>query len=85
MGHQFLFLGGGALLFLHRAFEDSITRPLRRLVDQARGFAQGDYAIRRAPREESEELQELGQAIRTLGEALAEARGAEAGLDGGRS
>jgi sigma-B regulation protein RsbU (phosphoserine phosphatase) len=85
MGLLFLFLGGGALLFLHRAFEDSITRPLRRLVDQARGFAQGDCAIRRAPREESEDLQELGQAIRTLGEALAEARGTGAGRDGGRS
>ena len=85
MGLLFLFLGGGALLFLHRAFEDSITRPVRRLADQARCFAQGDFTLRRAPREESEELHDLGQAIRTLGTALAEAKGARVGDEGGRT
>jgi sigma-B regulation protein RsbU (phosphoserine phosphatase) len=84
MGLLFLFLGGGALLFLQRAFEDSITRPVRRLADQARSFTQGDFTPHRAPREESEELQELGQAIRSLGTALAEAKGAGAAEPGGR-
>jgi sigma-B regulation protein RsbU (phosphoserine phosphatase) len=70
----FLGLGGGALLFLNRAFDDVITRPVRRLAGQARRYAQGDFSARRGPREEAQELEELGQAIQALGTALAEAR-----------
>jgi sigma-B regulation protein RsbU (phosphoserine phosphatase) len=77
----FLFLGGGALMFLNRAFEEMITRPIRRLARQARRYAHGDFAGKAGLKEEALELEELSQALGQLGTALAESeqKRAEAG------
>ena len=79
----FLFLGGGALMFLNRAFEEMITRPIRRLARQARRYAQGDFAGKSGAKEEAVELQELSQALGQLGTALAESEQRRIKADGG--
>ncbi len=40
----YLFLGGAAIWFLNRIFDDNITRPLRSLAEQARSYAGGDFS-----------------------------------------
>lgn len=68
----YLFLGGAALWVLNRTFDDSITRPLRRLAEQARSYAAGDFRRPAVARTESRELLELGTALDSLGAALEE-------------
>jgi sigma-B regulation protein RsbU (phosphoserine phosphatase) len=66
----YLFLGGAALLFLNRSFDQVVSRPLRRLAEQARRYARGDYTRQPPADEEAAELQELSQALESLGESL---------------
>lgn len=66
----YLFLGGGAIWFLNRTFNDAITRPLRQLAEQARQYASGDFRNPAPVVHETEELRELGMALTSLGEAL---------------
>jgi sigma-B regulation protein RsbU (phosphoserine phosphatase) len=66
----YLFLGGGALLFLNRSFDQIITRPLRRLAEQARHYAEGDFSRPAPKHEEALELRELGRALNSLGAKL---------------
>lgn len=66
----YLFLGGAALLFLNRSFEQVISRPLRRLSEQARRYARGDFSRRSPGDEEAAELKELSRALEKLGETL---------------
>jgi sigma-B regulation protein RsbU (phosphoserine phosphatase) len=66
----YLALGGAALLFLNRSLDDLVSRPVARLAAQARSFASGDFRPLRQPPEEAHELQELGQAIQSLGKTL---------------
>ncbi len=65
----YLFLGGTALVILNSWFDQVVSRPLGRLSDQARRYAQGDFA--RPPRgRDAAELKELWQALDSLGETL---------------
>jgi HAMP domain-containing protein len=73
----YLFMGGAALWFLNRTFDDTITRPLRRLAEQARGYAAGDFRQEPVIRNEALELRELEDALNSLGSAL-EKNGASA-------
>ena len=66
----YFFLGGAALWFLNRTFEDNISRPLRRLADQARRYAAGDFRQPAVMRDEALELRELGTALNALGVSL---------------
>lgn len=66
----YLFLGGAALWFLNRTFDDTITRPLRKLAEQARTYAKGDFSQPSAPLNDAIELRELGKALNALGTAL---------------
>ena len=66
----YLFLGGAALWFLNRTFEDNISRPLRRLADQAGRYAAGDFHRPAVMRDEALELRELGMALNALGVSL---------------
>ena len=66
----YLFLGGAALWFLNRTFEDNISRPLRNLAEQARRFAAGDFSRPVVTRGDALELQELATALTTLGASL---------------
>ena len=66
----YLFLGGAAIWFLNRTFDDTITRPLRRLAEQARQYASGDFSRPSVMRNDSRELRELGTALNSLGAAL---------------
>jgi HAMP domain-containing protein len=66
----YLFLGGAALWFLNRTFEDNISRPLRHLAEQARRYAAGDFRQHAVMRDEALELRELGTALNALGAAL---------------
>ena len=68
----YLFLGGAALWFLNRIFDDTITRPLRKLAEQAHNYAEGNFSQPSAPLNESLELRELGQALNVLGATLKE-------------
>ncbi len=68
----YLFLGGAALWFLNRTFDDNITRPLRRLAEQARNYAAGDFSHPAAPLNDAKELRELGSALNELGVTLEE-------------
>jgi phosphoserine phosphatase RsbU/P len=70
----YLFLGGAALLFLNRSFDQVVSRPLRRLAEQARRYARGDYGREQAGEDDAAELLELGRALDHLGEALEKAR-----------
>lgn len=70
----YLFMGGAALWFLNRTFDDTITRPLRRLAEQARGYAAGDFSRHPPVRDDALELQELENALNSLGAALEQNR-----------
>ena len=63
----YLFMGGAALWFLNRIFEDTISRPLRQLAEQARQYAAGNFRIPTGVRGEALELRELGTALNALG------------------
>jgi sigma-B regulation protein RsbU (phosphoserine phosphatase) len=71
----YVFLGGAALLFLHRSFDTIVTRPLRRLAEQASRYASGDYDHRPPTQGEASELGELSRALDGLGETLARTAG----------
>ena len=66
----YLFLGGAALWFLNRIFDDTITRPLRKLAEQANNYAEGNFGQPAEPLNEALELRELGQALNVLGATL---------------
>ena len=66
----YIFLGGAALWFLNRTIDDTITRPLRRLTEQAKQFAAGNFGSSAMLRHEARELRELGNALDALGAAL---------------
>lgn len=66
----YLFLGGAAIWFLNRIFDDTITRPLRRLAEQANNYAEGNFGQPAAPLNETLELREIGQALNVLGATL---------------
>ena len=66
----YFFLGGAALWFLNRTFEDNISRPLRRLAEQAHRYAAGDFRQPAVMRDEALELRELGTALNALGVSL---------------
>jgi HAMP domain-containing protein len=66
----YLFLGGAAIWFLNRIFDDTITRPLRKLAEQANHYAKGKFGHPAAPLSEAMELRELGQALNVLGDTL---------------
>ena len=66
----YLFLGGGALWFLNRILDDTITRPLRRLAEQAHAYAAGDLTKPPLPLNDALELREMGKSWNTLGETL---------------
>ncbi len=66
----YLFLGGAALLFLNRSFEQVVSRPLRRLTQQARRYSQGDYSRQPPAEGEAAELRELSEALESLGESM---------------
>ena len=66
----YLFLGGAAIWFLNRIFDDTITRPLRKLAEQANNYAKGNFAQPDAPLNDALELRELGQALNVLGATL---------------
>jgi hypothetical protein len=69
----YLFLGGASLLLLNRSFDHFITRPLSRLAEQARRYAEGDFSqLAVMGLEDTLELRGLGQALNSLGAALAE-------------
>lgn len=66
----YLFLGGAALWFLNRIFDDTITRPLRSLAEQAHRYAAGDFRQQPVVRNGALELEELGTALNSLGRVL---------------
>ena len=66
----YLFLGGAAIWFLNRFFDDTITRPLRKLAEQANHYAEGNFDQPAAPLNEAMELRDLGQALNVLGANL---------------
>ena len=66
----YLFLGGAAIWFLNRIFDDTITRPLRKLAEQANNYVEGNFDQPAAPLNEAMELRELGQALNVLGATL---------------
>ncbi len=66
----YLFMGGAAIWFLNRTFEDNISRPLRQLAEQARRYSRGDFSQPFVLRGEALELRELGVALTLLGESL---------------
>jgi len=70
----YLFMGGAALWFLNRTFDDTITRPLRRLARQARGYAEGDFGRNPVSHNDARELRELEDALNALGAALEKER-----------
>lgn len=66
----YLFLGGAALWFLNRTFDDNITRPLRKLATQAHQYAEGDFSQPPPSLNDATELRELGAALNALGARL---------------
>lgn len=68
----YLFLGGGAIWFLNRTFNDAITRPLRQLAEQAHHYANGDFSQSASLQSDTAELRELGTALNALGDSLRE-------------
>jgi methyl-accepting chemotaxis protein len=66
----YLFLGGAAIWFLNRLLDDTITRPLRQLAEQATSYAEGNFNQSQAPLADTLELRELGSALNALGTAL---------------
>ena len=77
----YVFLGGGAIWFLNRVFDDTITRPLRKLAEQANNYAKGEFSQPQAPLNDALELRELGQALNVLGASLLENSKPTAGGD----
>mgnify|MGYP001767361305 FL=1 len=70
----YLILGGGTLLFLLRALDAVVINPLRRLEEQAKNYAKGDYSLSRVVHGEAREIQELGGALDELGTKLKNAK-----------
>lgn len=66
----YIFLGGGAIWFLNRTFNDAITRPLRQLAEQARQYANGDFSQPAPVLNDTAEMRELGTALNALGASL---------------
>jgi len=66
----YIFLGGGAIWFLNRTFNDAITRPLRQLAEQARQYANGDFSQPAPVLNDTAEMRELGTALNALGVSL---------------
>jgi len=66
----YLFLGGAAIWFLNRILDETITRPLRQLAEQAGNYAEGNFSQPHAPINEATELQELGRALNALGASM---------------
>ncbi|MBK8598879.1 MAG: HAMP domain-containing protein [Holophagales bacterium] len=66
----YVFLGGAALLLLQRSFEQVVTRPLLRLAEQTRGYANGDFRRRPPDASDPPEIRELGLALENLGTVL---------------
>jgi len=66
----YIFLGGGAIWFLNRTFNDAITRPLRQLAEQARQYANGDFSQPAPVLTDTAEMRELGTALNALGASL---------------
>ena len=66
----YLFLGGAAIWFLNRIFDDTITRPLRQLAEQANNYAEGNFSQTDVPLNEALELRELGRSLNVLGATL---------------
>ena len=66
----YLFLGGAAIWFLNRIFDDTITRPLRKLAERAHNYAEGNFGQPAEPLSEAMELRALGQALNVLGATL---------------
>lgn len=66
----YLFLGGASIWFLNRTFDDNITRPLRKLAEQARNYAVGDFSQPPTSLNDAMELRELGKALNTLGKTM---------------
>ena len=66
----YLFLGGAAIWFLTRIFDDTITRPLRKLAERAHNYAEGNFGQPAEPLSEAMELRALGQALNVLGATL---------------
>lgn len=66
----YLALGGAALLFLNRSLNDLVTRPIARMVLQARRFTEGDFRDLGHPPEEAVEFRHLNQALHRLGRSL---------------
>jgi phosphoserine phosphatase RsbU/P len=62
----YLVLGGGALLFLNRAFEDVIGRPIRRLARQAQRISRGEPPLVAGDESGPLELRELSQSLSEL-------------------
>lgn len=73
----YVFLGGAALWFLNRTIDDTITRPLRRLTEQAKQFAAGNFGSSAMIRHEASELRDLGNALDALGATLQEKQAAQ--------
>ncbi len=69
MGVAFLFLGGGALFFLNRAFEDVISRPLKRLTRRAKALQDGAPEAVTDDEGEPVELRELHQVLHAMAQA----------------
>lgn len=66
----YLFLGGAALWFLNRTIDETITRPLHRLTEQARQYAAGNFGSSAMVQREVRELRDLGSALNALGASL---------------
>lgn len=70
----YVFLGGAALLFLHRSFERVVTAPLLRLAGQARAYAKGDFRRIETEASDPPEIRELGLALENLGKVLSDGK-----------
>ena len=70
MALVYLFLGGAALVFLNRSFDRVVSRPLRRLTEEAQRYGRGDFTRQLLGESDASELKDLGQALETLGETL---------------
>ncbi len=62
----YLVLGGGALLFLNRAFEEVIGRPIRRLARRAQRISRGEPPLVAGDESGPQELRELSQSLYEL-------------------
>lgn len=71
----YLVLGGGALLFLNRAFEDVIGRPIRRLARRAQRICRGEPPLVTGDEAGPQEFRELSQSLSELEQHRASTRG----------